>query len=109
MGTKSGQFLLKSDFIEKFGNDSRGLPSTLANKNGTLDASKNNLKDPSSPFNKYGSQNCISGTPFGKVRFNTFRAKDPIKANLVEKSRLGDDMCRPFFTGLDCPKLDWAV
>ena len=58
----------------------------MTNKNSTLDASKNNLKDPSSPFNKYGSQDCISGTPVGKVRFNTFRAKDLIKTNLVEKS-----------------------
>ena len=36
-GVKYGQILLMSDFVDKLGKDSRGLPSALANKDSTLD------------------------------------------------------------------------
>eukprot|EP00092_Neocalanus_flemingeri_P025254 GFUD01027386.1.p1 GENE.GFUD01027386.1~~GFUD01027386.1.p1 ORF type:complete len:4003 (+),score=946.67 GFUD01027386.1:1015-12009(+) len=85
-GVKSGKILLMSDFIDQFGNDSRGQPSALANRDGSLDPSSNNRKDSSDPLNKYGSPDCNLGIPVGKARFNIIKAKDLIKTDLVGKS-----------------------
>ena len=80
---KSGQILSMSDFVDKLGNDSRGLPSALTNKNSTLDPSRKNKNDPSPLNNKYDSPDSSSGVP---GRFHIIRANDPIKTDLVGKS-----------------------
>jgi len=85
-GVKSGQILLMSDFVDQFGNDSRGLPSALANRDGSLNPSRNNRQDSADPLNKYGALDSNLGMPVGKARFNIIRAKDLIKTDLVGKS-----------------------
>jgi len=85
-GVKSGHILLMSDFVDQFGNDSKGQPSTLSNKDGSRDPSDNKRRESSDPFNKSRLSDLDQDIPVGKARFNIIRAKDLIKTDLVGKS-----------------------
>merc|ERR1711915_879464 len=84
-GVKSGHILLMADFIDKFGNNTKVLPSPLSNMSGDSDPLNGNRKE---SMDRYGSKHPSDeeSIPKGKAKINIVRAKDLIKTDLVGKS-----------------------